>query len=94
MTPAHAARSCCQHHQVEKVPFMMAHPITSLFLTVVTGGLALLVLPFMTSNRSLGGHCKVVPFVAEYPLTSLTLILFTGGLAIVPLALMTANKAV
>lgn len=75
---------------VDNISFIEAYPITTLFLTVMTGGLAIFPLLFMRTDRvvdrcNFHGHSirqERVPFMQHHPLTSLFLIVVTGGLAL------------
>lgn len=90
------------HHAfrcVENVSFVEAYPITTLFLTVATGGLAIFPLVLMRTDRivdrcNFHGHNvrqEKVPFMQKHPVTSLFLIIVTGGLALLFLPFATAT---
>lgn len=84
---------------VENISFIEAYPITTLFLTVMTGGLAIFPLAFMRTDRIID-RCNFqgrsvqqekVPFMQKHPITSLFLIVVTGGLALLILPFATSN---
>ncbi|MCE5316452.1 MAG: hypothetical protein LLG04_03695 [Parachlamydia sp.] len=106
---------CCAHRSIrnsryssshtfrctDNVSFIEAYPITTLFLTVMTGGLAIFPLVFMRTDVvercNFHGHDirqERVPFMQQHPLTSLFLIAVTGGLALLflPFATCTLNR--
>lgn len=84
---------------VENVSFIEAYPITTLFLILMTGGLAILPLALMRGDRivdrcNFHGHQvrqERVLFMQKHPLTSIFLIAVTGGLALLFLPFATAT---